>query len=113
MFLVTLAEIRDVVVIVYGAMGVILMLALAIAAFGVWFAVRALSRHLNALLEDPVKPTLDEVRRTAANVRGTTEFMSDTAVHPLIRTVSTARGIRRGIGVFTGIRNLRPRIPKK
>lgn len=107
MFLVSLAEVRDVVVIVYGAMGVILMLALAIAAFGIWFAVRALTRKVNALLDDPVKPALDEVRKSAENIRGTTEFLSDNAVHPLIRTVATVRGVRRGTAVFTGIRNLR------
>jgi len=107
MFLVTLAEVRDVVVIVYGAMGVILMLALAIAAFGIWFAVRALTRKVNALLDDPVRPALDEVRKSAENIRGTTEFVSDTAVHPLIRTVAVMRGARRGTAVFTGIRNLR------
>ena len=109
MLLVTLAEVRDVVVIIYGVMGVILMLALAIAAFGLWFAVRSLSRHLNRLLDDPVKPTLEEVRKTAANVRGTTEFVSDTAVHPIIRAVALGRGVRRGVGVVTGIRNLRHR----
>jgi len=107
MFLVSLAEVRDVVVIVYGAMGVILMLALAIAAFGIWFAVRTLTRKVNALLDDPVRPALEEVRKSAENLRGTSEFMSDTAVHPLIRTVAAARGLRRGAGVLTGIRNLR------
>ncbi len=109
MFLVTLAEVRDVVVIIYGVMGVILMLALAIAAFGMWFAVRALTRQLRSLLDDPVRPTLEEVRRTAENVRGTSEFVSDTAVHPIIRAVAVGRGVRRGIGVVTGIRNLRPK----
>jgi len=107
MFLVSLADVRDVVVIIYGVMGVVLMLALAIAAFGLWFAVRALTRQLRALLDDPVKPALEEVRKTAENVRGTSEFMTDTAVHPLIRVVAAGRGARRGIGVITGIRNRR------
>ncbi len=107
MLLVTLAEVRDVVVIVYGAMGVILMLALAIAAFGLWFAVRALTRSVIGLLDDPVKPTLQEVQRTVQNVRGTTEFVSDTAVHPIIRTVAIARGVRRGMASVTNIRNRR------
>ncbi|MDA0301700.1 MAG: hypothetical protein O2822_04165 [Chloroflexi bacterium] len=107
MFLVTLADVRDVVVIIYGVMGVVLMLALAIAAFGVWFAIRALTRQLRALLDDPVRPTLEEIRKTAENVRGTSEFMSDAAVHPIIRVIAAGRGVRRGAGVVTGIRNLR------
>ncbi len=107
MLLVTLAEVRDVVVIVYGAMGIILMLALAIAAFGLWFAVRALTRSVRDLLDDPVKPTLEDVRRTVQNVRGSTEFVADTAVHPIIRGVAIARGVRRGVASVTGIRNRR------
>ncbi len=101
----TLADIRDIVVIVYGVMGVLLIFALTIAAFGLWFAVRALSRALQSLLDDPVRPTLEDVRQTVQNVRGSTEFMVDTAVHPLIRVVSLGRGIRRGVASVTGIRN--------
>jgi len=103
----TLEQLRDIVVIVYGAMGVVLFLALTIAAFGLWFAVRALSRSVRALLDDPVRPTLEEVQRTVQNVRGTTAFVADTAVHPLIRVVSLGRGIRRGVATVTGIRNRR------
>jgi divalent metal cation (Fe/Co/Zn/Cd) transporter len=103
----SLAELRDIVVIVYGAMGVILMLALAIAAFGLWFAIRSLSRSVQALLDDPIRPTLEEVHKTVQNVRGTSEFMTDTAVHPLIRVVALGRGVRRGMASVTGIRNRR------
>lgn len=100
----SLADLRDVVVIVYGVMGVILMLALTIAAFGLWFAVRALSRALQDLLEDPIKPTLNELRQTAENVRGTSEFIADTAVHPLVRAVAVTRGVKRGLSTVTGLR---------
>ena len=103
----TLEQLRDIVVIVYGAMGVIFVLALTIAALGVWFAVRSLSRTVEGLLNDPVRPTLEEIHRTAQNVRGTTEFVADTAVHPLIRVVALGRGIRRGVATVTGIRNRR------
>jgi hypothetical protein len=103
----SLESIRDIVIIVYGVMGVLLMLAMAGAAFGIWFAVRALTRTVNGLLEDPVKTTLQDVQQTAQHVRGTAEFMNDSAVHPLIRTVSTVRGIRRGVSSVTGIRNRR------
>lgn len=103
----SLESIRDIVIIVYGVMGVLLMLGMAVAAFGVWFAVRALTRTVNGLLDDPVKPTLQDVQQTVQHVRGTAEFMNDTAVHPIIRTVSTVRGIRRGFASVTGIRNRR------
>lgn len=100
----SLADLRDVVVIVYGVMGIILMLALTIAAFGLWFAVRALSRVLQDLINDPIKPTLQEVQQTVQQVRGTTEFLSDTAVHPVVRVVAISRGVKRGIASVTGFR---------
>ncbi len=100
----SLADLRDVVVIVYGVMGIILMLALTIAAFGLWFAVRALSRVLQDLINDPIKPTLQEVQQTVQQVRSTTEFLSDTAVHPVVRVVAISRGVKRGIASVTGFR---------
>jgi hypothetical protein len=100
----SLAELRDVVVIIYGVMGVVLMLALTIAAFGLWFAIRALSRVLQDLIRDSVKPTLDDVQQTVHNVRGTSEFIADTAVHPLVRAVAVTRGVKRGLASVTGLR---------
>lgn len=100
----SLENLRDIVVIVYGVMGIVLMLALCIAAFGLWFAIRALSSAVQALIQDPIRPTLQEVQRTAQNVRGTTEFVADTAVHPLIRIVSITRGVRRGVATVAGLR---------
>ena len=103
----SLENLRDIVVIVYGVMGVVLMLALCIAAFGLWFAVRALSSSIQALIEDPIRPTLQEVQKTAQNVRGTSEFVADTAMHPLIRLVSIGRGVRRGVATVAGLRGRR------
>ena len=103
----SLESLRDIVVIVYGVMGIVLMLALCIAAFGLWFAIRALSSSVQALIEDPIRPTLQEVQKAAQNVRGTTEFVADAAVHPLIRVLSIGRVLRRGVATVTGIRNRR------
>ena len=103
----SLENLRDIVVIVYGVMGIVLMIALCIAAFGLWFAVRALSSAVQDLIKDPIRPTLQEVQKTAQNIRGTSEFMADTAVHPLIRLVSMGRGLRRGVASVAGLRSKR------
>lgn len=102
-----LEEARDIVIIVYGALGVLLLVVLIVVALGLLLAVRRLTRTLIGLVDDPLRPTLDEVRQTVENVRGTSEFVTDTAVHPLIRVVSVGRGIRRGLGVVTGLRSRR------
>ena len=100
----SLEDLRDIVVIVYGVMGIVLMLGLCIAAFGLWFAIRALSASVQDLIKDPIKPTLQEFQKTAQNVRGTSEFVADSAVHPLIRVMSVGRGIRKGVSTVAGLR---------
>ncbi len=100
---ISLEELRDIVIVVYGVMGVLLLIVLIIAVLGLWSTVRMLARTLNALLEDPVRPALDELRATAHNVRRTSEFVADAAVHPLIRVLSIARGVRWGVGRVAGI----------
>jgi len=98
-----LADVRDLVVIAYGIAGIVLFLVLIALAVAILFAVRGLRRTLGDLIDDPVRPALQEVRQTAENVRGATEFATDTAIHPLIRVVSMGRGVRRGVGVVTGL----------
>jgi hypothetical protein len=100
----SLEEIRDIVIIVYGAMGVLLMLVFIFVSVLLLFAIRRLTRAVRELIEDPIKPTLQEVQRTAQNVRGTTEFVADTAVHPLIRLVAIGRGLQRGVSTVAGLR---------
>ena len=98
-----LETIRDVVIILYGLFGLILMFVLVIAAVGLWFAVRSLVRQTNSLLLDPIKPTLDEAHKSVQNVRAATEFIADSAVHPVIKIVSVGRGIRKGASVLSGL----------
>ncbi len=100
---VDLETIRDVVIIFYGLFGLILMFVLVIAVVGLWFAVRSLVRQANSLLLDPIKPTLDEAHKSVQNVRAATEFVADSAVHPVIRIVSVSRGIRKAAAVLAGL----------
>ncbi len=97
-----LQEWRDIVIVVYGALGVLLLLVLIIVALGLLFAVRKLTRTIQELVRDPLRPTLEELRETMHNVRGTSEFIADSTVSPLIRAVAVTRGIRRGLGFVSG-----------
>ncbi|MDP6607086.1 MAG: hypothetical protein QF664_12640 [Dehalococcoidia bacterium] len=101
---VTLAELRDVVIVVYGVFSILLLIVVIVALTALYFAVRMLSNALTDLLRDPVKPALEDLRASARNVRGATEFAADSAVHPMIRMLSFGRGIRRGIGLVAGLR---------
>lgn len=100
-----LDDIRDVVIIIYGVMGIVLFFILIIVLLGLFFVVRGLSRAVRTLLDESVRETLEELQGTVKNVRGTTEFMADSAVRPLIRIIAVGRGIRRGVRSVTGLRS--------
>lgn len=92
----TLADIRDVIVIIYGIMGILLFVVLIAVSAAVFVGVRALSGKAGALLDEPIRPVLNEVLETARNARAASEFYADHAVNPVIKTVAAARGVRRG-----------------
>ncbi|HXH21382.1 MAG TPA: hypothetical protein VNN10_05080 [Dehalococcoidia bacterium] len=98
-----LADIRDVVIIVYGALGIVLVSLLSVLIFAVYRAFRGLQNTINELIDDSVKPTLTSIRETAETVKGTTEFVGQTAVSPIIRTYGMVAGVRRGLGVLAGL----------
>ena len=67
------------------------------------FSVKGLTSAIRNLIRDPLIPTLNEVKAAVQDVRGTAEFVTDTAVHPLIRVVSVGKGIKRGVSVASGL----------
>ncbi len=80
-----LETIRDVAVIILAVMG--------IAAFAAIFA-------LALLLYSRLGPLLNSAQRTVENIQGTTQFITETTVHPIIRIASFLSGIRAGVGVL-------------
>jgi hypothetical protein len=56
-------------------------------------------------LKDNVQPAAENAKATAQNIRGTVEYVSDTAVKPVVTAYGMAAGARRFVGVvsrFTG-----------
>ena len=100
---VRLQDVRDVFIIAWALFGILFFLSAIAATLGSFFAVRMLLGKVRELLDEPIKPAIEEVRGTLANVRETVEFVSDTAVSPLIRVVSVTRGVRRGMGALASI----------
>ena len=101
--LASIADVRDVVIIVYGIIGVIFFLVAVIVLAIVGFGVRGLIRAVKDMLDDSVKPTLESVKGAAETVRGTTEFVSKTAVSPIVRTYGAFAGARKGLSVLAGL----------
>lgn len=60
------------------------------------FQIRGLAR----MLEDEVYPILESTKETATTVRGTTVFLSNTFVKPLINAVGYASAANRVMSVL-------------
>jgi hypothetical protein len=102
-FLISLADARDVVIIVYGIIGVIFFFVGLIVLLVVGLTVRGLLKNVQGLLNETVRPTVDSIKNAADTMRGTTEFVGRTAVSPIVRTYGLVAGVRKGVGVFSGL----------
>ncbi|HSB91080.1 MAG TPA: hypothetical protein VLD63_13765 [Anaerolineales bacterium] len=86
--------VRDIVIIFMGAESILLGLALVIL-------IVQLAR-LTALLQDEVRPMLRSTNDTLDTLRGTTRFLSDNLVSPVIRANGAAAAVRRVVDLVRG-----------
>ena len=103
MELLSIAHIRDWIVVIYGVLGIVFLAVSTLLVIFLFFTFRGLKNVVRDLLQETVKPTLDSVRDTARSVRGTTDFVGQTAVRPIIRTYGLLAGVRRGASVLAGL----------
>src|SRR5690606_29954109 len=102
--LVSLADLRDIVVIVWGIISAIFFLVGIIVTMVVGFSIKGLLNKANGMLDESVKPALASVRDAADTVRGTTEFVGRTAITPVVKTYGAMAGIKKGLGVLGKVR---------
>lgn len=74
----------------------IIVLALVTGLIGVFLAILIFQvQSLIALLRNEIKPILDSANQTVSTVKGTSTFVSDTVVSPVIQALSFASGVRQ------------------
>lgn len=56
--------------------------------------------RLTALLQNEIKPILDSTNDTVNTLRGTTRFLSNNLVKPIMKANSTASAIRQALGLI-------------
>ncbi len=79
----------------------IVLLAVESLVIGVVLIILVLEvRSLARLLRDEIKPILNSADETVRTVRGTTTFVSDTFVKPLVRVSSFATGVAQVLRVL-------------
>jgi hypothetical protein len=88
-----MATARDVAIIILAVESIIIGALLVVLIFQIQGLVR--------LLREEIRPILDSVNETASTVRGTTTFVSDTVVSPVMRVAGLVSALRRIIDVLT------------
>jgi len=105
----SLEELRDLIIVVWGILGIVFLLVALVLGIVVGVSARGLIGTVQSLLRDDVQPALRSARQTADSIRGTTSFVADTAVAPVIRLYGIVSGIRRFLSVLTGFGKRRGR----
>ncbi len=95
------ARIRDIVIIFMAIQSLLTGLALVVLLI-------QLARLIN-LLQNEVKPILDSTNETVSNLRGTTVFLSDNLVEPVIKLNEYLAGITQLLQVI----GLTKKVPRK
>lgn len=88
------AAIRDVAIIVLAVESIVIG--------GVLIIVLLQLRSLTVLLRDEIKPMLASVNETAGIVRGTTDFVGDNVVEPVVTVASYGAKVKRAFELIVG-----------
>jgi hypothetical protein len=105
----SLEQLRDLIIIIWGIMGVVFLAVALVLGIVVGVSARGLIGTVQSLIRDDVQPTLRSARQTVDSIRGTTSFVADTAVAPVIRVYGIVSGVRRFLSVLTGLGKRRGR----
>jgi hypothetical protein len=109
--LLSLQDVRDIIIIAAGSLTILVLLALFIITVVLGFTIRALLSAIQSLLREELTPLVKSGRETAGRIKGTVTFVSENAVTPVVKTYGIIAGTRRFLGVLSGVtgrRNKRP-----
>lgn len=88
-----MAVVRDLAIILLAVESLVIGVMLIILIWEV--------RNLAKLLREEIKPILDSADETVRTMRGTTAFVSDTFVSPIVRASSFVSGVGQAVRILT------------
>ncbi len=91
-----LAALRDVAIVILALESVLVMFIMLVIVILLWDLLAVIQRDLIPLL----RSTLESAEETAHTVQGTTTFVSEYFIAPLIRLSSTLAGIQTTVGAL-------------
>lgn len=98
----TITDIRDIVIIVGGLLSVVALLVMIVAAIVIGFLSVRLLRAARRTFEEGVPPLLEHAQETVKSVKGTADYLSDSAAEPVIRAYATVSRVQRMFDVLSG-----------
>jgi len=87
------AEVRDLAIILLAVESLVIGVMLIVLIWEI--------RNLAKLLREEIKPILDSADETARTVRGTTVFVSDRFVNPMVRASGFVAGVGQALRILT------------
>ena len=98
----TITDIRDIVIVVAGLLGVIALFVIIVATIVIGFLSFRLLRAARKTFQDGVPPLLEHAQETVKTVKGTAEYLGDSAAEPVIRAYATVSRVQRMLDVLSG-----------
>jgi hypothetical protein len=86
--------VRDILIIFLALTSIVVWVLLGVLIWQIW--------RLTRMVQDELKPMIDDTRQTLATVRGTATFMSENVAAPVIQSSSRLAGYRRIVQVLLG-----------
>lgn len=94
---------RDVVIILMGLAVFLFFLVGLVFLVILGLLSRILLKKSLSVMDENVKPLLNSAKASADNVKGTTSYVSQAAVTPIVKTYGVVAGVRRAAGVLAGL----------
>jgi hypothetical protein len=99
----SLADWRDVILIVTGLLAILCLVGMFLLIVIMALGALLFGRTAQTIVREDIRPALDSGRQSAKQVQGTSVFISETAVQPVIRAYSIVTATRRAAAVLTGL----------
>src|ERR671932_671744 len=80
-----LGNIRDIIVILWGALSVVALVFFIFATWSIYRGVKGLINTANTIANQDVKPILSISQDSLNNVKGNVRFAGDTVARPIIK----------------------------
>lgn len=88
------ATLRDIAIIVLAIQTLLVNILLGVLIWQVWRLVK--------IIQTEVKPIIEDTQETVSTVRGTTGFVSENVVEPVVRTSKNVTRWRATLSALTG-----------